>query len=184
MKVQLPLGDVVDKVTILLLKRRHMADAAKQANVSRELEVLRSAWAAEGLQPMPNLAAWEGLCEVNAKLWQVEDELREHEARRRHLLRHLARHRRRPLDRARRLGRRLARLAERGAQQRVEFAEAVVRELVARRALPRHLPPLLQRARIKTNNQTKNQKNNQTKRIKKKNQKKIKNKNPKKESKK
>ena len=40
MKVQLPLGDVVDKVTILLLKQEHIADAAKQANVRRELEVL------------------------------------------------------------------------------------------------------------------------------------------------
>jgi hypothetical protein len=82
MKVQLPLGDVVDKVTILLLKRKHMADAAKQSNVSRELEVLRAAWAVEGLEPMHSLAAWDGLCEVNAKLWQVEDELREHEAER------------------------------------------------------------------------------------------------------
>lgn len=82
MKVQLPLGDVVDKVTILRLKHAHMTDAAKQANVSRELEVLRAAWAAEGLQPMPTLSAWEGLCEVNAKLWQVEDDLRMHEARR------------------------------------------------------------------------------------------------------
>lgn len=82
MKVQLPLGDVVDKVTILRLKHAHMTDTAKQANVSRELEVLRAAWAAEGLQPMPTLSAWEGLCEVNAKLWQVEDDLRMHEARR------------------------------------------------------------------------------------------------------
>lgn len=82
MKVQLPLGDVVDKVTILLLKRAHMADAAKQTNVSRELEVLRAAWAAEGFEPMSSLAAWDGLRAVNAKLWQVEDELREHEANR------------------------------------------------------------------------------------------------------
>jgi hypothetical protein len=82
MKVQLPLGDVVDKVTILLLKREHMDDTAKQANVSRELEVLRAAWTAENLQPMPTLADWEGLCAVNAKLWQVEDDLRRHEARR------------------------------------------------------------------------------------------------------
>ena len=82
MKVQLPLGDVVDKVTILLLKQEHIADAAKQANVRRELEVLRAAWAAEGLPPMPTLEAWEGLCSVNAQLWKVEDDLREHEARR------------------------------------------------------------------------------------------------------
>ena len=41
---------------------------------------LRNSWAAEGLQPMESLAAWDDLCVVNAKLWQVEDDLRAHEA--------------------------------------------------------------------------------------------------------
>ena len=81
MKVQLPLGDVVDKVTILLLKQAHIVDAQKQANVTRELAVLRASWTAEGFAPMESLAAWSDLCAVNAKLWDVEDELRAHEAR-------------------------------------------------------------------------------------------------------
>ena len=81
MKVQLPLGDVVDKVTILLLKQEHISDPTKQANVLRELAVLRDSWLAEGFAPMESLAAWDDLCAVNAKLWQVEDDLRAHEAR-------------------------------------------------------------------------------------------------------
>jgi hypothetical protein len=76
MKVQLPLGDVVDKVTILLLKRDRIDDPQKVRNVLEELRVLRASWTAEGLSPMEELEDWADLCEVNAQLWEVEDELR------------------------------------------------------------------------------------------------------------
>ena len=81
MKVQLPLGDVVDKVTILLLKRDRIEDQQKVVNVLEELRVLRQSWSEEGLAPMEELEDWAGLCEVNGQLWEVEDELRLHEAR-------------------------------------------------------------------------------------------------------
>ena len=81
MKVDLPLGDVVDKVTILCIKRVRIADPAKLANVERELAVLRAAWAQAALPEMTALADYDGLAEVNEKLWIVEDELREHERR-------------------------------------------------------------------------------------------------------
>lgn len=81
MKVQLPLGDVVDKVTILLLKRQHITDPQRHANVCRELAVLQETWSSEGLPPMDTLQAWPGLCSVNSELWDVEDALRRHEAR-------------------------------------------------------------------------------------------------------
>ena len=81
MKVQLPLGDVVDKVTILLLKRDRIDDSQKVRNVLEELRVLRASWTAEGLSPMEELEDWAALCEVNGQLWEVEDELRLHESR-------------------------------------------------------------------------------------------------------
>ena len=81
MKVQLPLGDVVDKVTILLLKRDRIDDSQKVRNVLEELRVLRASWTAEGLSPMEELKDWAALCEVNGQLWEVEDELRLHESR-------------------------------------------------------------------------------------------------------
>ena len=80
MKVQLPLGDVVDKVTILLLKQARIVDPAKQANVSRELVSLRATWADNDLPPMESLTDWQALCAVNASLWEVEDDLRVLEA--------------------------------------------------------------------------------------------------------
>lgn len=79
MKVEVSLGEVVDKVTILNLKDQHMTDASALTNVRTERRTLLDAWAAEGLPPMDGLADWAGLQEVNGKLWAVEDELREHE---------------------------------------------------------------------------------------------------------
>jgi hypothetical protein len=81
MKVEMSLGDVVDRVTILLIKSERFDDPAKLANVHNELEALRSAWTAEGQPPMEGLADWAGLRTVNEKLWDVEDLLREHERR-------------------------------------------------------------------------------------------------------
>lgn len=76
MKVEVAYGDVVDRVTILRLKARHVAEPALLARVHTELSALRDAWRAEGLPPMESLPAWERLCAVNAALWDVEDALR------------------------------------------------------------------------------------------------------------
>jgi hypothetical protein len=81
MKVQLPLGDIVDKVTILLLKRDRIDDQAKVENVVEELRVLEKSWAEEGLVPMDELDDWSALREVNGELWDVEDKLRLYESR-------------------------------------------------------------------------------------------------------
>ena len=44
MKVELPLGDVVDKITILLIKEEQIKDSAKLENIRSELATLRAAW--------------------------------------------------------------------------------------------------------------------------------------------
>ena len=79
MLVEVPLGDVVDRVTILLLKERHLSDEGALANVRRELTALGQAWRGEGHAPMQRLPQWAELSEVNGALWSVEDALREHE---------------------------------------------------------------------------------------------------------
>jgi hypothetical protein len=82
MKVEAAYGDVVDRVTILLLKEHRVADPGKLAHVRAELAALREAWRTEGLPAMESLAAWDRLAAVNAALWEVEDALRVHEATR------------------------------------------------------------------------------------------------------
>lgn len=77
MKVELPLGDVVDRVSIDRIKEQRLTDARALAHVREELATLGAAWEAEGHPPMHSLDAWEPLVEVNGKLWEVEDALRD-----------------------------------------------------------------------------------------------------------
>ena len=80
MKVELPLGDVVDRASILAIKKEKVADSAKQAHIRRELEILVETWEAQH-PPMATLSQWNELCAVNRELWEVEDALRDCESR-------------------------------------------------------------------------------------------------------
>ena len=77
MRVEMPLGDVVDRATILRIKVEQIP--AARALILAELDALTSAWAADGLPPMEDLADYGELAQVNRALWEVEDRLREHE---------------------------------------------------------------------------------------------------------
>lgn len=77
MKVELPLGDVVDKIAILIIKANRLSEPTRLANVHTELETLRAAWSETPFPPLEALADWSELCEVNGKLWDVEDDLRD-----------------------------------------------------------------------------------------------------------
>jgi Family of unknown function (DUF6165) len=69
-------GEVLDKITILRIKAARIADAAKLANVRRELELLERSWGASAYareQVAPEEAALEA---VNARLWDIEDRIR------------------------------------------------------------------------------------------------------------
>lgn len=81
MKVEMGHGDVVDRVTILRIKEERITDAAKVANVRVELSVLLESWAEAGLPDMESLDDYAPLKAVNEALWDVEDELRDHERR-------------------------------------------------------------------------------------------------------
>lgn len=81
MKVEAAYGDVVDRVTILLLKERFVADPERLQLVRTELDALREGWRVEGLPAMESLAPWGRLCAVNAALWDVEEALRDDERR-------------------------------------------------------------------------------------------------------
>lgn len=69
-------GELIDKITILEIKRQRLADEAKRRNVAAELAVLTAARDA-ALRPSGELAALAAeLKEVNERLWEAEDELR------------------------------------------------------------------------------------------------------------
>ena len=84
MSVTIPVswGELLDKITILRIKKERLADPEKRRNVLRELAILEEAW--QGRQSAPDELAElaEHLHSVNEALWDIEDEIRDCERRR------------------------------------------------------------------------------------------------------
>jgi hypothetical protein len=80
-RVAISPGELLDKITILELKSERMTDAAGLANVARELAVLRD----DARRSLPSDAVLERLSarlkEINARLWDLEDDIRDCERR-------------------------------------------------------------------------------------------------------
>jgi len=75
-QVEVPHGEVADRISILRLKVDRIADPAALAHVLDHLARLEAAWTDAGLPPLDGAPGWPELCEVNARLWDVEDALR------------------------------------------------------------------------------------------------------------
>ncbi|HEY7377252.1 MAG TPA: DUF6165 family protein [Steroidobacteraceae bacterium] len=74
-------GELLDKITILRIKLQRMRDAAKLANVRHELALLDATWG-ESVHVTVDLGEEVRALEaVNARLWDIEDDIRDHEAR-------------------------------------------------------------------------------------------------------
>jgi len=75
-------GELIDKITILEIKRQRLRSPDAAADVEREIAALAPIMAK--LEPLaPELAALHSsLSAVNARLWDIEDAIREKEAQR------------------------------------------------------------------------------------------------------
>jgi hypothetical protein len=73
-------GELLDKLTILAIKRARIADPTARANVEREYALLHAIGAPvvdqEGIA-----ASYASLARVNTALWDIEDAIRAEEAR-------------------------------------------------------------------------------------------------------
>lgn len=78
-KVPVSIGELVDKITILRIKSRMIKDEAKLKNIGKELEALIDVCATSGIDLLNPLV--DQLEEINLKLWQIEDDIREQERR-------------------------------------------------------------------------------------------------------
>ena len=75
--IEVPPGELIDKITILRIKAERIADPAKLANVRTELAALTQARDA-ALPQDPRIERLEAeLKTVNEALWQIEDEIRD-----------------------------------------------------------------------------------------------------------
>lgn len=72
-------GELIDKISILEIKSQRMTDPAKLHNVRTELALLTGTWQASPYAATDVSADWAALREVNGKLWDIEDRLREQE---------------------------------------------------------------------------------------------------------
>jgi len=72
-------GELIDKITILEIKSQRMTDAAKLHNVRTELSLLSDTWQASPFSATDISAEWAGLRDVNGKLWDIEDRIRDKE---------------------------------------------------------------------------------------------------------
>ena len=75
--VPVSVGELVDKITILRIKSRKIADPAKLANIKAELTSLEGVCAKVGIDLANPLVA--ELERINLALWQIEDDIRDKE---------------------------------------------------------------------------------------------------------
>jgi hypothetical protein len=75
-------GELIDRLTILEIKRKRIHDLEKVGHVEIELAALRSAYEAAVPQSDALVGPRAELRAVNDRLWEIEDEIRDCERRR------------------------------------------------------------------------------------------------------
>jgi len=80
MKIEVSNGEILDKITILVIKSKMITDPVKLKNINNELDELKSFLDVVGYESnvTVNFSVKE-LQSVNEKLWVIEDKLRDKE---------------------------------------------------------------------------------------------------------
>jgi hypothetical protein len=76
-------GELLDKITILRIKSARMSDAGKLANVRHELALLEQTWSQAvpaGAASAQLVSEEQALEAINARLWDIEDQVRDEES--------------------------------------------------------------------------------------------------------
>src|SRR5688500_2677821 len=81
-KVPISPGELIDKITILEIKAANISDATKLANVKIELQLLQETWRSSAFASSNIDAEWKQLRDINKKLWDIEDDIRDKERER------------------------------------------------------------------------------------------------------
>lgn len=75
MKIEVSIGEVIDKLSILSIKKDRIKDLKKLENVVKEYNYLLKEVYSLGINE--NNSKWKELLEVNLKLWEIEDKIRD-----------------------------------------------------------------------------------------------------------
>jgi hypothetical protein len=79
-EVPVSVGEVIDKITILEIKSERISDPVKVGNVRDELDALRPLVTGPVFESEEMVRLIDGLRDVNAELWDIEDDIRKEEA--------------------------------------------------------------------------------------------------------
>ena len=79
--VEVGAGELVDKITILRIKALRMRDPGRLANVRHELATLEAAQTTHLVADAALEALTDELTDINTRLWEIEDDIRDCEAR-------------------------------------------------------------------------------------------------------
>jgi len=78
-KVELSVGELLDKISILQIKTERIVDRSKLENINKELDALMSLWK-DSIYSNNNLEAEiNDLKAINEELWDIEDKIRDKE---------------------------------------------------------------------------------------------------------
>jgi uncharacterized protein DUF6165 len=78
-KIELSVGELLDKITILQIKAERIDDVSKLENINKELSVLLSLWKDSDYSKNNLDQEINELKMVNEELWDIEDKIRDKE---------------------------------------------------------------------------------------------------------
>jgi len=78
-KIEISVGELLDKITILQIKTERIGDAAKLENIKKELRILQAQWEGSPYSKIDLGENISALKKVNERLWDIEDEIRNKE---------------------------------------------------------------------------------------------------------
>ena len=80
--VEVSIGEILDKLTILTIKKNKISDSEKLVHIQKEHDILEEK-SKKYLDSKEVKNLFDSLIEVNSKLWVIEDDLRDLESQKR-----------------------------------------------------------------------------------------------------
>lgn len=80
--VEVSIGEILDKLTILKIKKNNISDSEKLVHIQKEHDILDNI-SNIYLDSKEVKDLFDSLIEVNSKLWKIEDDLRDLESQKR-----------------------------------------------------------------------------------------------------
>ena len=77
--VKISPGELIDKITILKLKKQFIKNETQLKNINIELALLEPILVNNKLDSVEIKTLFNKLYEINLKLWKIEDDIRDHE---------------------------------------------------------------------------------------------------------